>query len=160
MSTVREQRPYWALFVALGTAAAGAFVALRASGAAPWLTGALYTGLSVVTAVVVLVATWRYRPKGRAGWYLLGAGQLAYSVGDSIHLVRNTLQGNSAFPSAADAMHLAQYPSSSPPSCPSCAAAPRRLSTRAFWPSPPACCPGCTSSRSPPRKACRRPRAR
>ncbi|MEV8515943.1 GGDEF domain-containing protein [Dactylosporangium sp. NPDC051484] len=114
MTAIRDQRPLWAVFVALGTVTAAAFVALFALGAAPWLAGGLYTGLSALTAATVLYATRRYRSPGHAGeltgWYLLGAGQLAYAAGDSIYLAQSLVHGSTAFPSVADALYLAQYP--------------------------------------------------
>ncbi|WP_344614919.1 GGDEF domain-containing protein [Dactylosporangium salmoneum] len=97
MITVREQRPFWAAFLVLGTLTAAAFVALRTLGMGAHLAGVLYAGLSTATALAVPAAVWRYRPDGRTGWLLLGAGQLVPP-------------GEVAFPGAADALHLAQYP--------------------------------------------------
>jgi two-component system cell cycle response regulator len=113
VTTVRVRRarpPLWAAFVVLGTLFVLGFVALRATGELPLLAGAGYTGLSAVTALVVIGATRRYRPAGRTGWYLIGAGQLAYTFGDTIYLLRNVAHGETTFPSAADVLYLAQYP--------------------------------------------------
>ncbi|GGM60563.1 diguanylate cyclase [Dactylosporangium sucinum] len=108
MTTVRErdaQPPVWALFAVLGTLTAVGFVALKTTGDVPVLASVLYTGLSAITAVTVLTVTHVRRPAGRAGWYLLGAGQLAYTLGDTAYLA-----GARAFPSLADVCYLVQYP--------------------------------------------------
>ncbi|WP_432978545.1 diguanylate cyclase [Dactylosporangium sp. CA-233914] len=110
MNTVRDQRPFWATFVALGTLAGTGFIALRLTGALPALAAILYTGLSAVTAAAILAAAWRYRPPGRAGWLLLGAGQVIRTLGESLQLGQRLTGGDPRLPSVADAFYLAQYP--------------------------------------------------
>ncbi|MEV6923127.1 GGDEF domain-containing protein [Dactylosporangium sp. NPDC051485] len=110
MNTVREQRPFWAAFLTLGALTAAAIAALRTLGVGAQLAGALYAGLSMITALAVLAAVWRYRPNGRTGWLLLGAGQLIYTAGDVLYIAQNLAHGEVAFPNAADGLYLAQYP--------------------------------------------------
>ncbi|UWP81467.1 GGDEF domain-containing protein [Dactylosporangium fulvum] len=108
MTTASENR--WATFVALGLLTATGFAIMQVTGAVPALAGALYTGLSALTAATVLVVTHRRRPPGRLGWYLLGAGQIAYTIGDALHAVSRPPHDGPAFPSVADAFYLVQYP--------------------------------------------------
>src|SRR5690349_18983085 len=106
----RSKSPHWATFVALGLLTAAGFVTLRVTGAVPTLAGALYTGLSAVTAATILVVTHRRKPPGRRGWYLLGAAQVAYTLGDAVHLVGHATHDGLAFPGAADVFYLMRYP--------------------------------------------------
>ncbi|MET7399049.1 GGDEF domain-containing protein [Dactylosporangium sp. NPDC005572] len=108
MTTVREhdtKPPVWALFAVFGTLTAVGFVALQTTGDVPVLASALYTGLSAITAGVILAVTHRRRPPGRRGWYLLGASQLAYALGDAAYLADPRV-----FPGLADVCYLMQYP--------------------------------------------------
>jgi hypothetical protein len=66
-------------------------------------------GLSAVAAVVVGVHI--YRPSQRRAWYLLAAGLLALTTGDTINNSSEWVFHTEApFPSVADAVYLAFFP--------------------------------------------------
>ena len=65
-------------------------------------------GLGVVVAIVVGVRT--YRPRQSQAWYLLAAGQLLFTSGDTINSAYEwVLQSEAPFPSSADAVYIACY---------------------------------------------------
>jgi hypothetical protein len=71
---------------------------------------ACYTalGLGVVAAIVVGVRT--QRPRQPQAWYLLAAGQLLFTSGDTINSAYEwVLQSEAPFPSSADAVYIACY---------------------------------------------------
>jgi diguanylate cyclase (GGDEF)-like protein len=71
---------------------------------------ALYVtlGLSCVAAIVVGVK--RHRPRLSAPWFLLGAGQLVWVVGDAVDSWHLDISHSAAFPSVVDVFYLLAYP--------------------------------------------------
>jgi signal transduction histidine kinase len=65
-------------------------------------------GGSAVVAIVVGVMT--NRPRSRAPWYLLAAGQACFVMGDILWDVYADVLHSSPFPSVADVLYLAGYP--------------------------------------------------
>lgn len=65
-------------------------------------------GLLGVAAVVAGVR--RHRPREQAAWWLLAAGQLLFTVADSVFAVLEHRGGEVPFPGPADAVYLAAYP--------------------------------------------------
>jgi signal transduction histidine kinase len=65
--------------------------------------------LGMAVALVVGVRTWR--PSRALAWYLMAAGQLAFTIGDTIlYTYEWALHVEPTFPSVADAFYLGFYP--------------------------------------------------
>jgi signal transduction histidine kinase len=65
-------------------------------------------GASAVVAIVAGVSA--NRPRSRAPWYLLAAGQACFVIGDLLWDVLAHVLNTSPFPSVADVLYLAGYP--------------------------------------------------
>lgn len=103
--------PAWACFAALGLAIMILVFVAPKLGLGELVQSALYAGLSAVTAIAIAIGALRGgRHTSRGGWVLLAAGQLAYTIGDSLWFVLNNVLGDDRFPSVADAFYLLQYP--------------------------------------------------
>jgi diguanylate cyclase (GGDEF)-like protein len=97
----------WLGWLIAGCVAAGGFHLLPAG---HW-SGAIYTGaFSVACNVMLFVGLRRHRPERRALWYLFGAGQLLWTVGDIIFSVHIHVLHVEPYPSVADFIYLAGYP--------------------------------------------------
>jgi signal transduction histidine kinase len=66
-----------------------------------------YAALGLTSAVAVVVGAWRYRPRQALAWYLLAAGLIMLTTGDTIN---NSLEwvfrGEPPLPSLADAVYI------------------------------------------------------
>jgi diguanylate cyclase (GGDEF)-like protein/PAS domain S-box-containing protein len=79
---------------------------------APGLTGsnAAYQFVGFLSLVAIVVGVRRYRPEGRAAWYLIAAGQALFQVGDAVFWWYQARGQEPPVPSLADGPYLAAYP--------------------------------------------------
>ena len=87
-------------YLAAGAVVVGAFFFLPDGGAGQ---SALYAGLTLSAALVILLAVRAYRPLRPHPWYVLAAGCVLYSIGNVVWYTKPP------FPSAADVLHIVAY---------------------------------------------------
>jgi diguanylate cyclase (GGDEF)-like protein len=100
------QRRAWLAALAAGAGLAAVFFALTAGSVEQT---SVYDLIGLAAVVAALAALALHRPISRMPWLLMGAGQLAFVVGDVLWTVY-TVQGEEPFPSVADIAYLAGYP--------------------------------------------------
>ena len=75
------------------------------------LKAACYTALGLVVTAALVVGVRTYRPRQPLAWYLLAAGQLLFTTGDTINYTYEwVLHAEAPFPSPVDALYLLVYP--------------------------------------------------
>ena len=75
------------------------------------LKAACYTALGLAAATALIVGVRTYRPRQPLAWYLLAAGQLLFTSGDTINNAYQwVLKTEPSFPSPADAVYLTCFP--------------------------------------------------
>jgi signal transduction histidine kinase len=93
-------------FLAVEAILAASYFAMPASPAK----AACYTALGLGTVVALVAGVRIYRPRQPLAWYLLAAGQLSFTGGDTIlSAYQWVLQEEAPFPSSADAVYLATF---------------------------------------------------
>jgi diguanylate cyclase (GGDEF)-like protein len=75
-----------------------------------WVGEALYDGLGLVSAIMIVLAVRWHRPARPAAWYLFAAGQALWVVGDVLFSLYRYALHEEPFPSIADVFYLAAYP--------------------------------------------------
>lgn len=73
------------------------------------LAGVLYTSVAVGAGLVLVVAAFVTHGRARLAWSLVGAGVLAWGVGEVIWVIQSTA-GEIPFPGVADFFYVAGYP--------------------------------------------------
>jgi diguanylate cyclase (GGDEF)-like protein/PAS domain S-box-containing protein len=72
---------------------------------------ALINGIGLTSPIAIGVGIWLHKPRARAAWFMLLAGQTLYFAGDFYtYSYPQLLGGHVGFPSAGDAIYLTVYP--------------------------------------------------
>ena len=100
----------WAGFAVLTTLLAGVFLAAPALGLTGPGVDVLYAGIATIAAIAIMIGVRRNRPRSRAAWMLIAAGQLVFAVGDVLYVTQHSILGSEAYPGAGDYLYLASYP--------------------------------------------------
>jgi diguanylate cyclase (GGDEF)-like protein len=88
---------------------AGYYLALALDAAA--LTRVLlYSAVSTSSAVAVLYACHRFRPRPALPWLLLGFGEVIYAAADTSFYISHYVAGDLSYPALADVFYLSHYP--------------------------------------------------
>jgi len=95
----------WRAYLGAGALAACVVLLLPAAPRA-----LLLIAVSASAALAIVAGTIRYRPAGRAAWWLLAAGQGLFALGDVLFSVNDLILHIEPFPSLADVLYLAGYP--------------------------------------------------
>jgi diguanylate cyclase (GGDEF)-like protein len=66
--------------------------------------------VGLVSAVAIVAGVRKHRPAQALPWYLMAAGQLIWSVADTVGAIDSDLLGNERFPAPADVIYLIGYP--------------------------------------------------
>jgi diguanylate cyclase (GGDEF)-like protein len=107
---VRSGKWAWAAYLACGVVVVIAYYVALSLGAPAIVRVLLYTAVSTSSAVVVLYACYRYRPKPLAPWLFLGFGEVIYAAADTSFYVRHYIAGDPGYPALADVLYLSHYP--------------------------------------------------
>ena len=101
--------PGWGWYLSGGAALVGVYFLLAVTHDAGTVQVAVYGAISLSAPVAVLVGVRRHSPDHRLPWYLVGAGQTAYGIGDVAFYLQRLVSGVNAglFP---DLCYLASYP--------------------------------------------------
>ena len=102
----RVRNRAWLILLFGGIAATGVYELLPVD-----LTSELlYAGVGLVSAFAIPVGVRLHRPRLRLPWYLMGAGQLIWSVADASGAWSSEVLGLDTFPGIADVFYLIAYP--------------------------------------------------
>ena len=107
---MRSGKWAWAAYLAGGLAVVVAYYVALALGAPALVRVLLYTAVSISSAVVVVYACYRYRPKPLAPWLFLGFGEVIYAAADTSFYVTHYINGDPRYPALADVFYLSHYP--------------------------------------------------
>ncbi|MFI7677355.1 diguanylate cyclase [Actinophytocola sp. NPDC049390] len=88
---------------------AGYYLAL-AFDAPPLARVLLYSVVSTSSAIAVLYACYRFRPKPLLPWLLLGFAEVIYAAADTSFYVSHYIVGDLGYPALADVFYLSHYP--------------------------------------------------
>ena len=106
MSGARAGWP-WLVWLGVGAAAIVVYFLLPND---QWYRNSFYDLIGLTSAVIMLVAVRKHRPTRARLWYLFGAGQVLWVLGDLTYSFHVYVLGIEPFPSAADGLYLAAYP--------------------------------------------------
>jgi diguanylate cyclase (GGDEF)-like protein len=102
--------PAWAVFGMLGTVVSLVYLGgpMLHIGS-PWL-DMIYTLVAALAALAIFIGVRRNRPRARAAWLFIAAGQAIFALGDLIYLIQHAFLLNERYPGPADYLYLAMYP--------------------------------------------------
>ncbi|MEV6599811.1 GGDEF domain-containing protein [Actinoplanes sp. NPDC051346] len=83
------------------------YYTVPALGGGPTAQALLYMLVSMSTVGALALGIRGHRPETRSTWWLLAAGQVAYSSGDAVYYI--TSQNDATYPVAANVLYLSQY---------------------------------------------------
>lgn len=101
--------PGWGWYLCGGAALVGAYFLLAATHGAGGVQVAVYGAISLSASVAVLVGVRLHGPDHRLPWYLVGAGQAAYGIGDLAFYLQR-LVPDVTVGLVPDVCYLASYP--------------------------------------------------
>lgn len=107
---MRTDRWAWAAYLAFGLVVVVAYFVAMGMDTPALVPVLLYSAVSTSSAVAVLYACYRYRPKPLLPWLMLGIGEAVYAAADISFYVSHHLLGDTAYPALADVFYLSHYP--------------------------------------------------
>ena len=102
-----DRRWLWALWLAVGTLATGAYFLLPTAGLGQ---NVLYDAIGLLSSAVMLAAVRLHRPARAGTWYLFAAGQIVWVIGDVVYSYLTYALHQEPYPSVADVFYLSAYP--------------------------------------------------
>ncbi|MFI7601313.1 diguanylate cyclase [Actinoplanes sp. NPDC049681] len=110
MSTGHRRPPIHLGWLLGGVSAVAAYYLMPLACVSPAGQGVWYCLISFGSAVAVLAGPRLHRPQARAAWWLLGAGQIMFTLGDIAYTVITSADPSTSYPLVANLFYLAQYP--------------------------------------------------
>ncbi|MGA9761377.1 MAG: bifunctional diguanylate cyclase/phosphodiesterase [Gaiellaceae bacterium] len=98
-------RSVWLIYLVIGVVAVATYEVIPAGIARDWVA----TGVIGLSALLMAIGTYVFRPRAPAAWILLAAGQLAFALGRLLFASHGRAEHGSPFFSSAGACYLSGY---------------------------------------------------